>query len=72
MFTSVLNENPLSSMHKRDGVEAPLKVAPTPLSHHVQQKCKGLGVEISHAHTMTSNGEAKQYPENPGVILLVQ
>jgi hypothetical protein len=33
---------------------------------------QGLGVEISHAHTMTSRGEAKQYPDNPRVILLVQ
>jgi hypothetical protein len=31
-----------------------------------------IGVEISHLHTMTSRGEAKQYPDNPIVILLVQ
>jgi hypothetical protein len=31
-----------------------------------------LGVEISQAHTMTSHSEAKYYPDNPRVILLVQ
>jgi hypothetical protein len=38
-----------------------------------QQKCIGLGVTFPMAmldHTMTSC--AQQYPDNPGVILLVQ
>jgi hypothetical protein len=33
---------------------------------------RGVDVEISRAHIITSHGEAEQHPDNPEVILMVQ